>query len=277
MDLSNQIVQYLITGITLGSIYAIVALGFVTINNVTGIINLAQGEFVMLGAMISFWLWKVGGLPNILAFILAIIITTLVGILLDKLALKPARKPTVLSLIIITIGASIFLRGLSGNIFGKDAVSMPPFTGDTPITFLGASILPQALWVLGITLVVMALISIFFTFTIPGKALSACSVNQQGARIVGINVKQMSTLTFAISAALGAIGGIIITPITLASYSMGIMLGVKGFAAAALGGLTSGIGAVIGLGLSLAIWLNLTAIFLKRSELKASTLTKRTA
>jgi branched-chain amino acid transport system permease protein len=172
--------------------------------------------------------------------------TTIVGVLLDQLALKRARRPTVLSLIIITVGASIFIRGLSGNAWGKDAVAMPSFSGDQPLALFGASIAPQALWVLGITVVVMVAVSLFFTFTIPGKALRACAVNRQGARIVGINVKQMATISFALSAALGAIGGIIIAPITLANYGMGTILGVKGFAAAALGGLTSGPGAVLG-------------------------------
>lgn len=238
--------QYLISGVTIGSIYAIVALGFVTIHNVTGIINFAQGEFVMLGGMVGFWLLAALHLPMPVAFVLTVAVTSLVGVLLDQLALRPAKKPTVLSLIIITIGASIFLRGFSGNLWGKDAVSLPPFSGDTPLLVFGATVLPQALWVLGITVVVMLALSLFFSRTIPGKAIRACAINRQAARIVGIDVRKMSMVSFGISGGLGAVGGLIIAPITLASYDMGAMLGLKGFAAAALGGLSSGTGAVAG-------------------------------
>jgi branched-chain amino acid transport system permease protein len=246
MDLGSQILQYLLSGITIGAIYAIVALGIVTIFNVTGIINFAQGEFVMLGGMVSYWLVAGLHLPMIVGFVLAIIVTTAVGLGVDSLALRPARKPTMLSLIIITIGASMFIRGIAGNLWGKDAVPMPPFSGDKPIGIFGASIQPQAFWVLGITVIIMIALTLFLTHTVPGKAVRACALNRQAARIVGIDVRKMSAMIFAISALMGAIGGIIVAPMTMASYDMGAMLELKGFAAAAMGGLTSGVGAVIG-------------------------------
>jgi branched-chain amino acid transport system permease protein len=246
MDLGSQLLQYVLSGITIGSIYAIVALGFVTIHNVTGIINFAQGEFVMLGSMLAFWLLTTAHVPTIAAFALAVVITAAIGMLLDRLALRPARKPTVLSWIIITIGASILLRGIAGNVWGKDAVPLAPFSGDKPLALMGASVQPQALWVVGITIAMMIGLSLFFSYTLPGKAVMACAVNRQAARIVGIDVRRMSMVTFGISAALGAVGGITMAPITMASYDMGTMLGLKGFAAATLGGLSSGVGAVAG-------------------------------
>ena len=243
---AGQLFQYLITGITVGSIYAMVAVGFNIIYNVTEIINFAQGEFVMLGGLIMVLLHVGMGLPLIAAFPATIIIVTLVGMLLDRLAISPIRRPTVLSLIIATIAASILLKGAAMFIWGKDPYDLPAFSGRNPINFLGAVIQPQYFWVIGFLIITVIVLTLFFEKTILGKAMSACADNPDAASLVGINVKQMILLSFALSAAIGAVAGIVVTPISLMEYDRGAMLAVKGFGAAVLGGLGSFPGAIIG-------------------------------
>lgn len=243
---AGQLFQYLITGITVGSIYAMVAVGFNIIYNVTEIINFAQGEFVMLGGLTMISLHVGLGLPLIAAFPATMIIVTLVGMLLDRLAISPIRRPTVLSLIIATIAASILLKGTAMFIWGKDPYDLPAFSGRNPINFLGAVIQPQYCWVIGFLILTVIVLTLFFEKTILGKAMSACADNPDAASLVGINVKQMILLSFALSAAIGAVAGIVVTPISLMEYDRGAMLAVKGFGAAVLGGLGSFPGAVIG-------------------------------
>jgi len=246
ITLSGQLFQYLITGITVGSVYAMVAVGFNIIYNVTEIINFAQGEFVMLGGLIMVFFHVVAGLPLIMAFPATVILVTLVGILLDRLAIRPIRRPSVLTLIIATIAASILIKGAAMFIWGKDPYDLPAFSGRNPITVFGAVIQPQYLWVIGFLIIIVIVLSIFFDRTIIGKAMSACADNPNAASLVGINVKQMILLSFALSAAIGAVAGITVTPISLMEYDRGAMLAVKGFGAAILGGLGSFPGAILG-------------------------------
>lgn len=258
--MSAQFTQYLLTGLTVGAIYALVALGFSIIFNASHVINFAQGEFVMIGGMTTVSL-AASGLPYLLAIPLAIAAAALVGLLLEKFAVEPAQGASVVTLIIITIGASIFLRGLAMLIWDKNLHALKPFTGDAPISVGGATILPQSLWVLGVTLAIVLALSWFFGRTLLGKAMLATSHNRLAAQLVGINVRLVLFLSFGLSAALGAIAGILIAPITTTSYDVGVMLGLKGFAAAILGGLGSGIGAVIG-GLVLGIAETMSAGYL---------------
>jgi len=246
ITLAGQLFQYLITGITVGSVYAMVAVGFNIIYNVTEIINFAQGEFVMLGGLIMVFFNVVMGLPIIMAFPATVILVTLVGMLLDRLAIRPIRQPSVLTLIIATIAASILIKGAAMFIWGKDPYDLPAFSGRDPITLFGAVIQPQYLWVIGFLVVIVIVLSIFFDRTIVGKAMSACADNPNAASLVGINVKQMILLSFALSAAIGAVAGITVTPISLMEYDRGAMLAVKGFGAAILGGLGSFPGAILG-------------------------------
>lgn len=243
---AGQLFQYLITGITVGSIYAMVAVGFNIIYNVTEIINFAQGEFVMLGGLIMVFFHAVMGLHLAPAFVVTVILVTLVGMLLDRLAISPIRQPTVLTLIIATIAASILLKGAAMFIWGKDPYDLAAFSGRNPIHFLGAVIQPQYFWVIGFLILIVIALKLFFDRTIIGKAMSACADNPDAARMVGINVEQMILLSFALSAAIGAVAGIVVTPISLMSYDRGAMLAVKGFGAVVLGGLGSFPGAVIG-------------------------------
>lgn len=246
MDLQSQILQYVLTGITVGSIYAIIALGFTLIYRATEVINLAQGEFVMLGAMLAVYVLVATGMPMVAAVLASVIIVALVGAVLGRSAVHKLQKSSPISLIIITVGASIFLRGCAMLLWGKNALPMPAFSSGESLRIGGAAIIPQSLWVVGITGVMMLAVYFFYDHTGFGKAMNAAATNRHGARLVGINVSSMMIWAFAISAALGAIGGVIVAPITMASYDMGTMLGLKGFCAAIFGGLGSGGGAIVG-------------------------------
>jgi branched-chain amino acid transport system permease protein len=245
MTLASQLIQYLFTGLTLGSIYALVALGFTMIYNATGIINLAQGEFVMLGGLIMVFFTMIVKLPLFLGFFLTIFAVTLLGAIFERLAIHPLRGASLITLIIITLAGSILFRGGAMFIWGKDPYALPPFTQSSPVHFLGATIQWQIFWILAITLLVVIGINFFFNRTLTGKAMTACAFNALAARLVGINVQKMVLLSFALSAAVGAVAGAIITPITLMEYDRGPLLGLKGFAAAVLGGLGSGTGSIV--------------------------------
>lgn len=241
----EQVFQFLVAGITVGSLYALVGLGFALIYNASDVVNFAQGEFVMLGAMIAIALLS-AGLPLLLAAFVATALTVGVGVLLERFAVEPAAGASVVTTIIITIGAAIFLRGVALLLWGKDFHSLPPFSGDDPIRLGGATLLPQSVWVLGVTIVLVALVRAFFNRTLLGKAPLACAFNRSAAQAVGINVKMMLRLAYGLSAGLGALAGILIAPITFSSYEAGVMLGLKGFSAAIVGGIGNPMGAVAG-------------------------------
>jgi branched-chain amino acid transport system permease protein len=240
-----QFLQFLFSGITVGATYALAALGFTLIYNASNVINFAQGEFIMLGGMLAVYFTQ-AGLPLPAALLLAILIPAIVGVLVEKLAIEPVKGAETVTLIIITIGASLVIRGLIQVWLGKNTFSLPAFSGDEPIQILGATLLPQSLWVLGVTALVVVALWYFFNRTLQGKAMLATSFNRLAAELVGINTSWVLFMSFAMSAALGALGGILITPITLTSYDVGIMLGLKGFVAAVVGGLGNGLGAVVG-------------------------------
>jgi branched-chain amino acid transport system permease protein len=237
--------QYLVSGLSVGSVYALVAIGFVVIYSVTGIINFAQGEFVMLGGMLSYFFWHSLNFPMVLAAVLSILLVIICGLLLERLAINSNKKAAVISLIIITIGASMLLRGIAGELWGKDAVATPTFSTLQSFSLFGVIIQTQTLWIVGTTLILAVGIELLLSGTILGKAFKACSLNPRAAGIIGINVRTMSLFSFGIAAALGAIGGLVISPLSFTSYDTGVMLGLKGFVAAAMGGMTNLTGAVI--------------------------------
>jgi branched-chain amino acid transport system permease protein len=252
-----ELTQFLLSGITVGAVYALVALGFTIIYNASDVVNFAQGEFVMLGGMITVFA-SAAGLPLPLAAFIAIIATAGVGVALNKLAIEPARGAPVVSLIIITIGASIFIRGAAQLVFDKQIHRFPAFSGDQPIAVGGATILPQSLWVIAGALAVFFCLWLFFTRTLIGRAVLATANNRVAAQLVGINTNYVMTLSFAMSAAIGALAGVLVTPITLTSYDVGLALALKGFAAAMLGGMGNPKGALVG-GLLLGILEAMTA------------------
>jgi branched-chain amino acid transport system permease protein len=244
--MSEQLLQYLLSGLSTGAIYSLIGIGFAIIYNSTGIINFAQGEFFMLGGMMTYYFLSVAQLPLPVAMLLAILLTTAVGVLFERLAIRPLRNASPLILVIITIGGSILIRGIAMLIWGKDTHSIPMFTGNEPLTIGGATILPQHLWIFGITLFIIIVNRFYFYNTVSGKAMRACSHNRRAASLVGIDVKRMVLFAFAISSAMGSVAGIISAPLTMTSYDVGIMLGLKGFCAAIIGGMSSGIATVFG-------------------------------
>ena len=264
----SSFVQYLFSGVTIGAIYALAGLGFTIIYNASHVINFAQGEFIMIGAMATVSLVGLG-LPLVLAIPLAIAVTVLVGVAVARFAIMPARDASVVTLIIITIGVSLFLRGVAQVLWGKGYHALPPFSGDVPFQVLGAALLPQSLWVLGTALVVIAGLGWFFGRTLYGKAILATACNRLAAQLVGIRVSGVLLASFGLAAFLGAAGGIVMTPITFTSADAGIMLGLKGFTAAVLGGLGNGAGAILG-GLIVGIAEAMSAGYLSSSYKEAT-------
>ncbi|MDQ7833553.1 MAG: branched-chain amino acid ABC transporter permease [Desulfovibrionaceae bacterium] len=238
--------QYLVSGLTVGATYGLTGLGFTMIFNTTGIINFAQGEFVMLGGMMSVFFRTWLGLDLFSAILLAVAVTALVGAAMERLTIRPIQGSSPINLVIATIGVSILIRGAAMLLWGKDTFSLPPFGGTAPIPLFGAAVQPQSLWALAITLALLTALKLFFSASIHGKAMLACACNRKAAHLMGISVARMSLFSFALSAFTGAVGGAILAPITMTSYDVGMMLGLKGFAACILGGLGNPFGAAVG-------------------------------
>ena len=236
--------QYLFAGITYGSIYAIVAIGFNIIYNATGIINFAQGEFVMLGGMISISLFQF--MPLGWAIGAAVLITMLIGAAIEMVFIRWLQSPSVLRLIIITIGISILLREAALHIWGESIRSLPYFYGNEITTFsLGSvHISPQVVWVIVACGVMVAGLNLFFRNTPVGREMRACSANRTAALLCGINARNMVTLSFMLSAGIGALAGCVVSPITYTQYDSGTSLAIKGFTVAILGGLGNSAAAV---------------------------------
>jgi len=258
MTLSLQIFQFILSGLTTGSTYALIAIGFSLIHNATGIVNFAQGEFVMLGGMFMITFYTFLELPMLPAFFLTIFSVAVVGLLLEQGPIRQAKSKEILILVMITVGASISIKGLSMILWGKNPMTLPSFSGEAPLVFLGAAVMPQSIWIFGITVGVVAALNYFFKGTMTGKAMRAVAASRRSAVLTGIPVDRMILLSFTLSGALGAVAGIILTPITTTSYDVGVMLGLKGFSAAILGGYGSMPGAVAG-GLLLGVLESLAA------------------
>lgn len=241
----SELVQFLLSGIAAGGIYALVAVGFVTVYNVLGIINFAQGEFAMLGALVASTL-VTQGVHLALAVPLAVAVAALVGVVVERCVLSPAASSSEVVRIIITIGVSIALRGIALTIWSSQSYTLPPFTSGAPITLFGAAMARQDLWILAVATAAMLTLYLLFDHTFFGSALRASVMNRDASRLMGIAPPVMSLVAYTLSAMLGALAGIVIAPIALANYDMGIMLGLKGFVAAVLGGLVSAPGAVAG-------------------------------
>jgi branched-chain amino acid transport system permease protein len=256
--------QYLVAGLTYGTIYAIVGIGFNIIYNTTGIINFAQGEFVMLGGMTAVTLYAFLPLP--LAIVGAVLITMAVGGLIEMVFIRWLVKPSVLRMIIITIGISILIREAALLIWGESVRSLPYFTGNeiSALSFGGVRVSPQVIWSLGVCTVVVILLNLFFKFTMVGREMRACAANRDAATLCGIPTRNMVTLSFVLSAGIGALAGCVVSPITQTQYAIGSGLAIKGFTVAILGGLGNSMAAVaagfiLGILESFSIWVMPTA------------------
>jgi branched-chain amino acid transport system permease protein len=253
-----------VAGITYGTIYAIVAIGFNIIYNATGIINFAQGEFVMLGGMTAVTLNLYVPMP--LAILLAVVLTMIVGAVIEIVFIRWLYKPSVLRMVIITIGVSILIREIALHIWGDSVRALPYFTGSsvTSINLGGVYISSQLLWVVGVGGLAVAALTAFFNLTMLGRQMRACAANRDAARLCGIDAGNMVTLSFILSAAIGAIGGCVVCPITYVQYDSGTPLAIKGFTVAILGGLGNstaavGAGMILGILESFSIWVLPTA------------------
>jgi len=256
MEQLPDILQTLIFGLAQGGIYALIAVGFTIIFSSTEVVNFAHGEFVMIGALVSYWMIMVLGWPIYLAVPAAMAVALLVGIVLGWVLMRPLKEASPVSLIIITIGASMLLQGIASMIWGKDPVGVRTFSTvqslsvQLPIPDKAGQaavliIQTQQLWILGIALAVVTALSLFFKYTMVGKAMRAVAANRHGAKLSGINVSRLVYGAFALAAAIGALAGAAIAPLSTGSFNMGTMLGMKGFSAAIVGGLGNFPGSII--------------------------------
>lgn len=253
MTILSQITQYAVSGLTSGSIYAIVGISWTIVFLVTRILNFTTGEFLMLGGMLTWVFLSIGLAP---AIILAIVSIAVIGIILERLAIRPVRYPTEITHMVITIAAAAAIRGVILVTCGFQTRLIEPLIATGPIHFLGASMAPQAVFVIGTLVIITIGLSLFFNRTLFGKALRATAINPDGARLVGIRIERLKIFCFGLAGGLGAIAGIVTAPITFTNYEIGIMLGLKGLVAAIVGewSLTGTVLAGVALGLAEAFF-----------------------
>jgi branched-chain amino acid transport system permease protein len=255
--LTEVFFQLLLPGLTTGCVYALVALGFVLTANVSGVVNFAQGEFVMLGGVVAAAL--VGqGLPLWAAIIIATLVGAAVAAAQERLTLAPVRDAPHFIRITITLGVAVVLRGIALLLFGKDPLFLPGFSGEGTFTLVGAVLPVQSLWVWAATAALLAATFWFLKFTDTGRAVRACSINLRAARLMGIDAERLTLLIFALAGATGALVGVVITPIVLATWDAGVSYGLKGFIGAILGGMRNPVVAVLG-GLGIGVVESLAA------------------
>ena len=257
----HDLIQFIFAGLTGGAIYALVALGFGVVHNTMGIVNFTQVDFVSLGGMLLYSALLGAGLPMAPALLAAVAGVTLVAMLVEVAGIGPSRSDSHLVLIFLTIGLSIILRGAMTVIWGKDRMAVPSLSGEAPVHVLGATILPQTLWILALTAVAIIGLVLFFRKTSMGLAMRGVAANPEAAAVVGLKVWRVKAMSFALAGALGGLAGCLVTPITTLSYDVGVLLGLKGFAAAILGGFGSFPGAILG-GLTLGLLESLGAAYI---------------
>ena len=258
---ASELLQFLVVGLKNGAIYALVALGFTIVFASTGVINFAQGEFYMLGGMFTVLVLNTLGAPLGVAAVLGVILTTLAGIIFELLAIRPRKDGDPLALIIITIGGSILLQSLARHAMGSDELPLAAFTEGPSILVFGATIERQTLWDWPMISVPVIGLTILYRYTAFGRAMRACAIDRTGARLMGISATRMVTASFALAATLGAMAGVAVAPLTQTAFNAGASVGVKGFAAAILGGLGNPVAAVVG-GLLLGVIESMSIAFI---------------
>lgn len=260
MGIAN-ILQLLVSGITIGSVYGLVGLGFVTVYRCSGIVNFAQGEFVMLGGMLTYYLWKTMGLSYPLAAAAAVVIVGLVGIAMYQLIIAPLRRAYGLIIVMATLGFSMLLQSIALVWWGSYPNYLPTFTGEKPLTVGGVAITPQNIWVLLMAAAALLVLYLVNNRTRFGKAMTATATDPLAAGLVGVRTGSMIRWSFGISAVIGAIAGVFVSPVIGITFASGSLLGLKGFVAAVLGGWGKSSGAFVG-GLLLGVIETLGAGFL---------------
>ncbi len=243
--MGNTFILLLVKGVMIGSIYALISLGFNVIYRTTGVLNFCQGEFVMIGGVVAAWAASSGSLPLWGALAVGVLAAALTGVLVDLLAIRPVRRAAPVIHIMITVGVSIILRAGVSLVWGTEPFHLPPIqTG--AVACAGVAVQYQDLWILGTAALCMGLLSLFFRYARTGRAMEACAENAPAASLCGVSPGRMSALAFGLSAGLAGIAGVLLTPMLSMSYDRGTWLGLKGFAASILGGLGNPIGGVVG-------------------------------
>ena len=238
--------QIVVAGVSNGAIYALVALGFCLVYSVSRYLNLLQGEFVVGGGLVTVWLTEVHGWPLAPAGLVAVLVVCAVGMVFQRLTLSPTRRLAPDVALMVTFGGSYVLRGVAMVLFGKDALSLPSFSGEAPILVGDVAISTQSLWIVGTLIIASVALWSFFNHTMTGKAMLACAENPNGAQLVGIDLRSMSMRAYAVAGLIGAAAGVVAAPLTFVSYDGGLSMALKGFIAAIFGGLGSYPGAVVG-------------------------------
>lgn len=253
-------VQTIISGLTQGSLFALVAIGFNVIYNVAAMPNFAQAEFTTVGAFLIYYAVRSYDLPMGFAILLVVLLAVALGIVFQKVILYPARRLDHMHQVLITIGGMYILQGGVMAIWGIDPIMSQPFSGNEPIDVLGAKIPTQSLWVIGVTLLLTILLHLFLTRTILGKALRSVAEKREIASIVGINADAMDSIAWAIAAMLGAVGGVIIAPLYPFEYQSGLMILTMVFCSVIIGGMGNVLGGLLG-GLVIGMLLAIGAAF----------------
>lgn len=255
----NEAIQIALGGVLLGSIYAMLALGFSLVYRITGVINLAQGAFCVLAALTMYSLNITFGLPLFFAAFVAVAFTTIVGVLIGAFTFVPGMaRLSNSNILMLTVGLLTMINGMMLLIWGSQPYSLPPFSGEAPVVIAGIRVPTQGLWIVGTTLVLILCLWLVLFHTNLGKALRACAENPAAARLMGIDVKRMTLLSFGLSALIGAIGGVVVCPIISIEFITGQEFTVSGFIAVTIGGLQSFGGAIFG-GLALGILTQMAA------------------
>jgi branched-chain amino acid transport system permease protein len=247
LDLT-QFLQSIINGLGVGLIYGLVGIGFCVIYNASGIVNFAQGVFVMLGGMICHTLLTRFGLPMLVAAILTVPLVAFIGVVIDALVIRPMwnKHAALFSIILATLATQVMIERITILTLGDQPRTFDEFTLGGPLKIGSIAIGYQLFWILGCGALMVAALWLFFTKTKQGRALRACSQNPEAAALLGIPVHQMLVLSFALSAALGAVAGILVTPTQVTVYNIGSPFGVNGFIAAIIGGFGNAAGALAG-------------------------------
>ena len=247
MEMGQQVLQQLVNGISLGSIYALIALGYTMIYGIIKLINFAHGDIYMVGAYIGFFAITQAGLSIVPALLVSLVTTALLGMLVEKLAYKPLRHAPRLSVLITAIGVSFFLEYASMYVVSPTPRTFPAVMDSVALNVGGLVVNGQQMLILGITFVLMVLLTYIVKFTNTGKAMRAASFDTETAQLMGINSDRIISITFGIGSALAAVAGVLVG-IYYNSIDplMGIMPGLKAFVAAVLGGIGILPGAVVG-------------------------------
>ena len=242
-----EFVQICVGGLVVGCVYALIALGFSLVYRVTGAINLAQGGFCILGALIGFTLSQTWHWPLLLAMPAAVLVTVVVGVALGAISFVPGlARLSNANVLMLTVGLLTMLEGLSLVIWGSQSYALPPFSGEAPVA-IGPVLVPtQAFWVLATTAAIVLALYVLVQKTKLGRALRACAENATAASLMGIGVGRMTLLSFALATAIAAIAGVVVAPTTTLQFDTGRLFTISGFIAVVIGGISSFPGAIAG-------------------------------